>query len=492
MGIPLTALSVQPPPQQESPVNQYAKLVQLKALLGQQQYEQQARPLQLQQAQQEIQKNQQAMQETQAVNQAYRDSLSMSSDGSPEIDASKLQKSLSESGHGSAIPGILENTAKYQKSMSDATNAQQDVQSSMQDAMGSVGNAIAQANYDPNLADVFLQHQMAIPGVPPAYKQQLQQIDQQIKANPGAVKQIADQLVAVSQKQQAFNNALKVANVRANTPDAQVLKSALETGQIKDPSEFPAFKERQTAAASVAAQTSPQALQAKAQLASTESNARIAAENSPTAVQGAANKALAVQKAVASAGGANAPLANVPPHLVAPAAAAANKAGTDFSQALQGADDMQSMIDLARKGNKVAYAYSPVTGVLQINVAGQTKRINTTEIEQYGGAGSALDRIKAFLGKQESGASIPAGVLNDMESVSKMFGDNASAKYQRDLDVLNSTYGSDFKVPSALKRGAASTQSESAPQLKIGQQVTIKGQKKIITAVHPDGTFDAK
>lgn len=443
-SIPLPALALQPQQPQPGPLDQYRSLVALKSLLGNQQLQQQ----QIQGAKLENQQRQYQIGQTQAVNQAYRDALKINPDGTPTIDTNSLSQSLASGGHGEAISGILKTTADYQKSMADAAKAQTDVQTSYQDAMGSVGKAIQNSNYDPNLADLLLQHQLAMPGVPPQLQQRLQQVDQQIKQNPAIVKQIADQLVSVSQEQQKFQNALDVANVRAGTPEAKALQSALATGAIQNPSEWPAFEAKQKAQATATAQGTPDAVRAAATKAAAEEAARIQQENSPSAIAGAAAKAKAVQQAIS--GGALVPLENVPPHLVAPAAAAAQKAGEAYSQAQQAADDMQSMIDLAGRGNKVAYAYSPVTGVLQINVAGQTKRMNMNEIEQYAGAGSAMDRIQGFLGKQATGASIPPDVLKDMATVSQSYAQNASKKYQRDLDVTNSTYGSSFKVPDTL------------------------------------------
>ena len=59
---------------------------------------------------------------------------------------------------------------------------------------------------------------------------------------------------------------------------------------------------------------------------------------------------------------------------IQPASADATKADQAYTQAQQAGNEMQNMVKLAKAGNKIAYAYSPVTGVLQINVAGQIKR----------------------------------------------------------------------------------------------------------------------
>ena len=151
--------------------------------------------------------------------------------------------------------------------------------------------------------------------------------------------------------------------------------------------------------------------------------------------------------AAAQAAVANVPagLKGVAPHLVAPAAADATKYGQEYADAVAAANDMKTFVDMAKGGNKVAYAYSPTEGVLTLNTARGVKRVNMAEISSYGGAGSALDRIKGFLGKQSSGASIPDSVLNDMQSLHQAIAGNAQTTYSNKLKNVNSTYGSHFE-----------------------------------------------
>jgi hypothetical protein len=155
-----------------------------------------------------------------------------------------------------------------------------------------------------------------------------------------------------------------------------------------------------------------------------------------------AQKVAAAQAGVAGAPGA---LRGVAPHLVAAAAADANKVGQDFADATAAARDMQTFVDMAKGGNKIAYAYSPTEGVLTLNTARGVKRVNMAEIGSYSGAGSAADRVMAFLGKQGSGASIPDNVLNDMASLHQGIASNAQKTYASKLQVINQNYGSNFQ-----------------------------------------------
>jgi hypothetical protein len=141
----------------------------------------------------------------------------------------------------------------------------------------------------------------------------------------------------------------------------------------------------------------------------------------------------------------NSALAKVPPHLVAPATADATKVAQEYADATSAADDMRTFIAEARAGNKIAYAYSPTEGVLTLNTARGVKRVNMPEIHSYAGAGSAWDRVTGFLGKQASGASIPADVLNDMEALHTAIASNAQTKYGNKLRSINQNYGSNFQ-----------------------------------------------
>lgn len=210
-------------------------------------------------------------------------------------------------------------------------------------------------------------------------------------------------------------------------------------------------------------------------------------ETDPRVLAARAQQAALSQQQIQKSLYGGSPLEKVPPALAGPAAAAATKIYQNYTQAQQAGNELQSMVDLAKGGNKVAYAYSPVTGVLQINVAGQIKRVNMPEIESYGGAGSALDNIKGWIGKRATGASIPDDVLNDMSSVSKMVTQGAETRHESDISNLNKTYGSSFQPM------ANTAPSKAVPTARsIGDSITIKGKPLKITKVYPDGSFDAQ
>lgn len=198
--------------------------------------------------------------------------------------------------------------------------------------------------------------------------------------------------------------------------------------------------------------------------------------------------------------GSNPALQGVEPKMRSAAAAQAQKAGIEYVGAQTAADEMKSIIDLARGGNKVAYAYAPTTGVLTINSANGTKRMNMGEIHQYASAGNAYDQVAGWLGKQTTGASIPENILQNMEDLHGQLSKNSYKTYTDKLATTNSTYRSNFNP--ATPPPAASLPGKPPPPSgatnlpgklsasDVGKTYINKNGKQIrITAVNPnDGT----
>jgi hypothetical protein len=146
----------------------------------------------------------------------------------------------------------------------------------------------------------------------------------------------------------------------------------------------------------------------------------------------------------ATARGSNAALAQVPPHLVAPASAAANKAGEDYAQAQSVSQRIQAMMEAAKKGNVVSYQLIPEEGALQVVTAQGIHRINMAEIQNYGG-GSVFQRLEGHVGKALTGKSIPDSVLSDMADIQKLMADGSKLKYNNSIKTINQTYGAKFQ-----------------------------------------------
>lgn len=425
-NIPLPALAVQQP---ESPVDQMQKAIQIKNMLFGQQLT--AADLQGKNL------NNQAVAMQLEGQQRLR--AAQSDPNWDPTDTDKATKVLQHYGvplevSGRVISAIGQiRQGLQQQSSENISNVKgahdffddqlQSVKSAPLDSKQSTYESAVQnvRNYVSSLPDGAAKQQMMgeIGKVPPIYDAQW-------------INQQHNQLRTISQlNEEALKNA--------QTREASGKGAQAEAGAALDTAKLPGAQ----AESSIQQQT-----------AAMSPSARALAGNLPYQAAGGnpqANRALDLETqqkvAAAQAGVAGAPgaLRGVAPHLVAAAAADANKVGQEFADATAAARDMQTFVDMAKGGNKIAYAYSPTEGVLTLNTARGVKRVNMAEIGSYSGAGSAADRVMAFLGKQATGASIPDGVLNDMASLHQGIASNAQKTYATKLQVINQNYGSSFQ-----------------------------------------------
>lgn len=189
--------------------------------------------------------------------------------------------------------------------------------------------------------------------------------------------------------------------------------------------------------------------------------------------------AVAQAKAMNGAGA----LANVPPHLAAPAVSAYEKSAASLAQAQTAADDVQTILDLAGSGNKAAAANAPLVGVGALNAVNGIKRINSAEIAQYGTAGSLLDKIQGKLQGWTEGQPIPPDVLKDMKALHAQVADSAQTKHEREVQAINQSYGSTYQPMKFTPKTAA---GGTAPS-----KITSKAQRDALAPgthyVGPDG-----
>jgi hypothetical protein len=234
------------------------------------------------------------------------------------------------------------------------------------------------------------------------------------------------------------------------------LPEAVATFHGFDPAEKFTAKERQdlvTEHSKVTKQQLHDQQQAQIQLQKMQEDSR-----HNRAMEGAAAGHLAIARNAYEqtyGAGANPALAGVEPKLRTQAMTQAQRASTEHIGALAAADEMQQMVNEMRKGNKVAYAYAPTTGVLTINTASGVKRVNMAEIKQYEGAGSIVDSIVGHIGKATSGASLSPSLVNDIESLHRTLADGATRKYNAQVSAINQNYRSNFKPVETKAMGGA-------------------------------------
>lgn len=249
------ALDIKPPVSQ-SPLEMAAQLQQLRG--GQQEMALRQQQMQTQQLQQqEMQMN---LDQRKAINDAYHDALTVNPDGTPNIDTGKLSQALATNGHGEAIPDIIKGVAAYQTSQATLKEAQQKVGVGERDAAGAAGAAVLQADGDPNLLVTLLQHAAAAHEVDPQTAAKwLLPIQQSLQQDPSGAsakviaKQIAQQLVAQSPKQQ------ELANQKQTAQGAQMRGQAAQEQADRAKTE----SDRKDAASDLATAASPDEYTAK-------------------------------------------------------------------------------------------------------------------------------------------------------------------------------------------------------------------------------------
>lgn len=322
---------------------------------------------------------------------------------------------------------------------------------------------------------VFAQHLIPI-------QLQTKLLDQAEKERTTQAEAAANNAKAANENAQAGLNQLKLNLAKNATPgsfDQQIdsiyppndpnaagqnrmlktlLNSALSRGDLDSANKYvsQALENQQSLAKEISVQTNPRIQAGKVAVATAEGQARANIE-------------------AAMARGANAALANVPPHLIPQATTAATKAGEDYAQAQSVNQRLQEMMDAAKRGNVVSYQLIPQEGALQVTTSQGVHRINLAEIQNYGG-GSLWQRMQGHIGKELTGESIPDSVLNDMAEMQRIQEQGARQKYENELKTVNNNYGSSFKpVDMPTKAEGGTGGGKSLPITAIQQAAKDHG-----------------
>jgi hypothetical protein len=242
-NMPLPALALQLP-QQQDPIANYGRILQIRNLLQEQPLRQQMLQQQLQTGQLQNQELQQNNAARQALNQAYAGAVTKNSDGSTSFDPDKLQQGLANGPAAYQTPAVMKGITDFQKSRVDLQTATTDLQQKQADLIGNAAAAVKAANYDPTLAHSFFD------SMPPS--PQINALRAQID-NPAALKQMVDTALMNSPKQRELGAAEQTAGARAQAAQTEAAKFAA----TKDPNS-PLYSPSQ---ASVALGTAPGAAQ---------------------------------------------------------------------------------------------------------------------------------------------------------------------------------------------------------------------------------------
>ena len=246
-------------------------------------------------------------------------------------------------------------------------------------------------------------------------------------------------------------------------------------------------------ASTIALATNPIMRQGEAATAGARAQAEVPAHVSAAVQSEMATAPLKMNIAIATAKalrqGDNPAVAGVAPAAVVQVQNQAIKLDESYAKAKAAADSIQQVLSMAGAGNKAAGASVPLVGVGAINAINNIKRSNSADISRYGTAGSLLDKIQGQLQGWTEGQPIPADVLKNMQELHSNLANEPWRVYIDSLNSLNSR--TNAKFPPNFDPPSASQVLPTGH--KVGDTVTVRGGKKVtITAVHPDGTFDAK
>lgn len=180
-----------------------------------------------------------------------------------------------------------------------------------------------------------------------------------------------------------------------------------------------------------------------------------------------------------------------------------------FAGALQQANQTKASIVAGADGNGLLTALAPTMEVLGINHAAGISRISPAEAAAAGTPPEFATRWNAWASKAASGKITPelakqgqqlmdvviqaahTRAIQGSELVAK--GHNLDPSQVPAMDIKgNVTTLDKVAGQGGAQQGGGQASGGAPPKLQVGQQVSIKGKPMTITAVHPDGTFDAK
>lgn len=214
----------------------------------------------------------------------------------------------------------------------------------------------------------------------------------------------------------------------------------------------------------------------------------VAVASNPAIQQGKVDVAKAEGEARANieaqtARGSNAALANVPPHLVAPATQEATKLGVDYATFTGQVANLRKLISGAKTGDEVASAFAPVAVALGSNAFYGTHRLAPAEVQAMGpGVGSIGRQLNTWFDKHATGTISP-DTLNEFNNIVDRLESSKKDAYNTSLGIVNQNYGANFKPVSSTPSTsptATHTPGGQAQGLAEGQTGTGSNGKKYV------------
>lgn len=127
------------------------------------------------------------------------------------------------------------------------------------------------------------------------------------------------------------------------------------------------------------------------------------------------------------------------------ARAAMNEEAKRYQGTIRSADDLQTMVDLAKSGNKVAGTNIPLVTVGMVNAMNGIKRMNKAEIDAQAGAGNLWDQVVGKADKLVLGQPVPPEILKDTSALLQTMQAKGAQAHADRVTGINQTYHSAFK-----------------------------------------------
>ena len=401
--IPLPALDIKPPAQPDL-MGQYAKLAQIRSMMGEQQLQQGQQQLQ----QQQVQQNQQNLGATDALNKAFQGAVTVDPNtGNPTFDRNAVINSVSQAGYGAKVPELTESFNKLDQSAATLQKTQGEVQTQTQDYFGGLAASIKKTAKNPDgswnmsIVNPLIAHAATLG---PQYAAKALQLQQQVQQDPTHLDNILDQVITASSKQRELGAAETTAASRQTTADTaahkqQVQEASTQLSMAPDQATYTAMRGKLSPAIATLFpdQFDKQAVlkvgMSPDQAVTTDQKEReLYNQSHPTAkdqyVQRMEN--LRAELGRSSANGNATQRQGI---------ASLQTQSQKYSDFLSSANTLKQSLAAAGNGNEMAAAIAPLQGTLFITTTEGVKRINETELQGVSGAGSLVQRINGSLGK---------------------------------------------------------------------------------------------
>jgi len=164
---------------------------------------------------------------------------------------------------------------------------------------------------------------------------------------------------------------------------------------------------------------------------------------------------------------------------------------SDVQQSVATAATIQKVLDLSRSGNAIAGSQLKAMVPEFTNAVQDIKRMAASQGDKN--LGSAQEHLSSEIASIAKGKPLSDSVMNEIAPYVQTIANGATVRHNATVDAISKAYPNFRAQHEPLPY--ASTTAPRAPGAgrKVGDKVTLKGGKEVtVTAVHPDGSFDAQ